>query len=254
MLADRFGAPRAAWIARTLTPANLAQRSLTVPPVFPTLPPVAPGGEDVWRTAPQARLMPDRWTAIVHSGGHAALQVTGRDVTRPLAVGPDPQRPPLDAATEAEIAAGDALAVDPGMNWMIDFDEAESKGMALRIAIPPSILAAGLDSLVVFGVGSSVTATSAGAQFADLLDAHHYPSAPAAPFRFSDAAANRTACCRLRRSTCGHPTPTMPTPRGAPGSKACSSTCASRFGVPSPAASHVSVDARLHSPTPISPR
>ena len=174
MLADRFGAPRAAWIARTLAPTNLAQRSLTVAPVFPTLPPVAPGGEDVWRTAPQARLMPDRWTAIVHSGGHAALQVTGRDVIRPLAVGPDPQRPPLDAATEAAIAAGDALAVDPGMKWMIDFDEAESKGMALRIAIPPSILAAGLDSLVVFGVGSSVAATSAGAQFADLLDAHHY--------------------------------------------------------------------------------
>ena len=27
MLADRFGAPRAAWIARTLAPTNLAQRS-----------------------------------------------------------------------------------------------------------------------------------------------------------------------------------------------------------------------------------
>ncbi|MEP6493008.1 MAG: hypothetical protein ABJF01_10050 [bacterium] len=173
-IADRFGAARAAWVARTLTPTNLAQRSPSVAPVLPTLPPVGPAGEDAWRTAPQARLMPDRWTAVVHSGGHAVLQVTGLDITRPLAVGPDPQRAPLDAATEAAIAAGDALAVDPGMKWMIDFDAAESAGMALRIAIPPSVLAAGLDSLVVFGVAGSLGAANSGAQLADLLDAHHY--------------------------------------------------------------------------------
>jgi hypothetical protein len=118
--------------------------------------------------------MPDRWTAVLHSGGHVASQVTGRDITRPLAVGPDPQRAPLDAATGAAIAAGDALAVDPGMQWMIDFDTAEAAGMALRIAIPSSVLAAGLDSLVVFGVANSIDPAHGGAQFADLLDAHHY--------------------------------------------------------------------------------
>lgn len=174
LIADRFGAPRAAWIARTLTPTNMAQRSPTVAPVFPTLPAVGPNGEDVWRSAPQARLMPDRWTAVVHSGGKAALQVTGRDVTRPLATGPDPKLPPPDAATATAITSGDALAIDPGMKWMVDFDAAEAAGMALRIAIPPAMLATGLDSLVVFGVASSIAAADGGAQFADLLDAHHY--------------------------------------------------------------------------------
>src|SRR5262245_49780580 len=91
LIADRFGAPRAAWIVRTLTPTNLAQRSPTVAPVFPTLPPVGPNGEDVWRHAPQARLLPDRWTAVVHSAGTVALQVTGNAITLPLAMGPDPQ-------------------------------------------------------------------------------------------------------------------------------------------------------------------
>src|SRR5262245_27560947 len=35
-LADRFGARRAAWIVRSLTPTNLAQRPAT-PPVFPAI-------------------------------------------------------------------------------------------------------------------------------------------------------------------------------------------------------------------------
>jgi len=174
LIADRYGAHRAAWITRTLTPTNVAQRSATATPAFPTLPAVGPNGEDAWRTAPQARLMPDRWTAVIHSGGQAALQVTGRDVIRPLAVGPDPKLAAPDAATEAAITSGDALAIDPAMKWMIDFDAAEAAGMALRIAIPPTVLAAGLDSLVVFGVATSIGLANSGVQFADLLDAHHY--------------------------------------------------------------------------------
>jgi hypothetical protein len=182
-LAARFGPARAAWIARVLQPANLAQRpSVPVPPgkpppvaaVFPSLPPVGAGGESAWRHPPQARLLPDRWIAVVHSAGQVALSVTGKDITRPIAVGPDPRAPAPDAQTEAAIRAGDRLAVDPGMAWMIDFKTAEAAGMALRITIPPATLAAGLDSLLVFGVASSLGVTATSAQLADLLDAHHY--------------------------------------------------------------------------------
>ena len=182
-LASHFGAPRAAWIARVLTPTNLAQRPTTpvppgqspaVPPLFPTLPPVGVGGESTWRHAPQARLLPDRWIAIVHSAGQVALTATGKDISKPLAVGPDPQAPPPDAQTEAAIRAGDRLAVDPDMLWMVDFAAAEAVGMGLRITLPPATLAAGLDSLLVFGIASSQTVPATAVQLADLLDAHHY--------------------------------------------------------------------------------
>src|SRR5262249_18512138 len=88
--------------------------------------------------------------------------------------GPDPQVPPPDAQTEAAIRAGDRLAVDPGMAWMVDFGAAEAVGMGLRVAIPPATLAAGLDSLLVFGIASSQAASATAAQLADLLDSHHY--------------------------------------------------------------------------------
>jgi hypothetical protein len=176
-LADRFGARRAAWIARVLEPTNVAQKPgpttpTTTPPVFPTIVPA--DRNEAWRHPPQARLMPDRWIAVLHSAGNVALTVTGRDVRRPLAVGPDPQAPPPDAATEAAIASGQQLAIDAGMKWMTDFSEAEAAGMALRMTIPPALLAAGLDSLLVFGVIRSLAVADTAGQLADLFDAHHY--------------------------------------------------------------------------------
>ncbi|HTH49494.1 MAG TPA: hypothetical protein VMB21_18405, partial [Candidatus Limnocylindria bacterium] len=174
-LADRFGAARAAWIARVLRPTNSGQRGQAgVLPAFPSLPPVGPNGESAWRHAPQARLLPDRWTAVVHSGGQAVLSVTGKNIVLPLAMGPDPLAADPDPQTEAAIIAGDQMAMDPGMKWMVDFTTAENVGMGLRITVPPAVLAAGIDSVVVFGVAASLAPTDSAAKLADLLDAHHY--------------------------------------------------------------------------------
>jgi hypothetical protein len=142
------------------------EQSLPVRPQTPAVPVVDDGSNPAWRSAPCARLLPAHWIAIVHSGGRPVLAVSGRDIVQPLAVGPDPKAPAPD------IADGDS-AVDAGMKWMVDFDEAETKGMALRIAIPGATLAAGLDSLFVLGVAST-NATDTAALLADLLDAHHY--------------------------------------------------------------------------------
>jgi hypothetical protein len=180
-LADRFGAGRAAWIARVLQPANPSERpntptpqgtALTPAPVFPAI--TVADGDEAWRHAPQARLLPDRWVAVVHSGGQVAVTVTGKDIRRPLAVGPDPLAPAPDEATKAAIERGEQLAIDAGMKWMTDFDEAESAGMALRIPIPAATMTAGLDSLVVFGVRRSQSVAETADQLANLFDAHHY--------------------------------------------------------------------------------
>jgi hypothetical protein len=180
-IADRFNPRRAAWIVRLLTPTNASQRptSRTPPgstpsvlPVFPSVVP-APSNES-WRHAPQARLLPDRWVVMVHSSGRVIVSVTGKDIQRPLPVGPNPLAPPPDRDTEAAIARGDQLAIDVGMKWMTDFDEAARLGMALRIPIPAATATAGIESLVVFGVVRSLTVAQTATQLADLLDAHHY--------------------------------------------------------------------------------
>jgi len=174
-LADRFEASRAAWIVRALRPVNLQERPATPVPQnqppkplqFPPVTMVSDGQDAAWRHAPQARFLPDRWVAIVHSGGRPVLAVTGREIARPLAVGPDPR---AAAATVGD----DQAAVDAGMRWMIDFDSAEAAGMALRIRLSSQLVAAGIDSLFVLGAAASATAADTALQLSHLLDAHHY--------------------------------------------------------------------------------
>lgn len=173
-LADRYEAPRAAWIVRVMRPLNMQNRPATpVPPNAPLdnppqFPAITPANDEIaWRNAPTAKLMPERWFAVVQSGGRPVLAVPGRDIQQPLAVGPDPRAP------DAAIAGTDA-AVDAGMKWMVDFAEAEAKGMALRIPVSAQILAAGIDSLFVFGTAASAQPAATAQRLSRLLDAHHY--------------------------------------------------------------------------------
>lgn len=175
-LAERYDGQRAAWIARLLKPRNMGDRptapvpadeSLSPAPDFPTVDTVEEGEDAAWRTAPKARLLPDRWLAVVHSGGRPVIAVAGRDIRPGLAVGPDPK-------AEAVEIPGDQPAIDEGMRWMVDFDEAERAGMGLRIPISPQILAAGIDSLFVLGAAAGATANAGAAQLSEQLDAQHY--------------------------------------------------------------------------------
>src|SRR5262249_16753130 len=107
------------------------------------------------------------------------------------------------------IAAGDQLALDPDMIWMVDFNAAEAKGMALRITVPPAMVAAGIDSLVVFGVATSLGAASTAPQPARLFHAPHYThglafrttGAPATARRIPDTrGASASRSCPIRRT------------------------------------------------------
>jgi hypothetical protein len=164
MLAGRFGPERAAWVARALTPTNPASRpaalvdpdaALPKAPEFPDL-----GTPAATTRTAKVRLLPDRWVATAYAGGAVAACVTGHDIARDLAIGPD-----LDAPLTVD---DEAPAIDDGMRWMVDFDTAEKVGMALRIALPSSV--GTVDVLLVTGVAGGDQSAAVQAQ----LDAHRY--------------------------------------------------------------------------------
>jgi hypothetical protein len=172
MLATRFGAERAAWVARALTPTNLSSR----PPGTPTFPNL---GDPAANTrTPRVRLLPDRWVATAYAGGVSVAVATGRDVEPDLAIGPD-----LNADVTID---HEQPAVDEGMRWMVDFDRAEKAGMALRLTLPTPAV----DVLLVAGVANG----DQSAAFAAQLDAHRYTDGLA--FMPAASATNNTAAGR----------------------------------------------------------
>ncbi|MDK2742062.1 MAG: hypothetical protein NDI90_04045 [Nitrospira sp. BO4] len=151
-LADRFGSPRAAWIATALDPGQ--SRS--------------PGGRaDVWTRAPHTRVLPDRWVVLAYRGERPLITAWGNQIPDQLAVGPAPQE-------TGALPDHDNLPIDEGMRWMIDFATAESVGMGVRIVLTEEQVKAGFERVVVLGIKASLDAPATAARLASLFDAHHY--------------------------------------------------------------------------------
>ncbi|HYU65965.1 MAG TPA: hypothetical protein VEK09_04380, partial [Jatrophihabitantaceae bacterium] len=112
-----------------------------------------------------ARVMPQRWIAVATARGALVAHALGAPIGREPGVGPDPK--------DKTATPPDEPAVDAGMRWMVDFAEAETIGMALRLTMPAAVAQQGIDALVVFGV-SSLDDSAAATAMAALLDAHHY--------------------------------------------------------------------------------
>ena len=149
---------RAAWVAAALTPGNLANAGPGIDPAFP---PVAARS----RRAAVARLLPDRFVAVAIQGG-ARSTANGSAVLADLTVGL------LSDDGSDLVDAGPGLIVQPGTEWLYDYNRAVADGMA--ITLPLSRPGAAVDQLFVFGVRGSFDTNRTQAALEDLLKAHRY--------------------------------------------------------------------------------
>jgi hypothetical protein len=164
--AGSVGPARAAWVAAALTPTNLAQLGQQVAPVFPATP--ARAAE--WSRAARAVALPERWVVIGIRGGREVFRKWSASVADALDLTPAPDDPtPIP---------DDALPLQPSARWLVDFDEAEKKGMAVRIGaadvVAGTTLSAGLDRLFVLGVDWTLTPEKAADALRRLLATHLY--------------------------------------------------------------------------------
>jgi hypothetical protein len=144
-MSTRFGTPRAEWIVHSTLAGSADRRA-------------AP-----WARGARSRLLPRRLYAFAYDEAGALLGSRhGRPIPFELPIGPDPGAP-----------AGDDPYQDPGVRWLVDFDEALGKGMAIKVPLPdppPSRVA----RLVVVGVETSLTPEEGVAELAGALEAHRY--------------------------------------------------------------------------------
>jgi hypothetical protein len=164
-LCAALGPARAAWVVRALTPKNASQIGKIPTPLFPDTP-LRPTD---WARAARAVALPERWVVIGQLGGREVFRKWTNAVADPLDV---TIAPDADAAP----APDDALPLQPSARWLVDFDEAERVGMAVRIGAADvaggQSLASGLDRLVVLGVDWTLAPAKAAAAIRQLLGAH----------------------------------------------------------------------------------
>src|SRR5262245_30893258 len=113
----------------------------------------------------RARLLPDAFMVLGYADQQPAVPATpggalfaarGNAIREDAPIAPDPGA-----------AAHDPW--DDGSRWLVDFDNAEQRGFAIRVPIESTIAQAGLAQLIVVGVR---TGGDAAAKVVDLLAAH----------------------------------------------------------------------------------
>ncbi len=161
-LVNSYGQQRAAWIVRTLTPENFG--SSTGPPVFPAIQTKAQS----WTTTPESHVLPDRFVVRLYRNG-TYREITGNLVPDPLTVGFV-----LSQDNDAYIEQDGTLNFPAEIRWLVDFEEAETVGMGIRISLDATEAAEGFDRLVVLGVKASVSASQGQSRLESLFDGHHY--------------------------------------------------------------------------------
>lgn len=168
VLSRNFGAPRAAWIIKTLTPTNLTSN--------PTDPDdlVFPDPEtkfDSWTQQPQTRILPDAFIVTAyHYASSTTLEAIGTRIDYSVKLGIDPENPD---SMKQEV--DNTVSKEPSLEWMYDYSAAEAAGLGIGIEFADSEqMENGFDRLVVLGVKFSVNSEDSQVLVEDLFDNHHY--------------------------------------------------------------------------------
>jgi hypothetical protein len=114
--------------------------------------------------------MPDKWLAITYSLENETHRKAGNLIKPILNVGfnPDPNSKKFDMGGEG------TLEIDEGIRWMVDFDEAEKEGMAIRMDISEAESQKGIDRLIVVGLKYSADENTSSALLEEMIENHHY--------------------------------------------------------------------------------
>ncbi len=162
------GATRAAWIARALTPTNVAARPAGAP-VFPAV----DLKSAAWSRPVTTSVLPDRWVVACLRGGAVVRRGVGSPIPEPLTVTVSPAIDPADTAGVTDIS-GDGLLLDNALLWTVQFDRAEAIGMGIVLGVDAADLAQGFDRVLVYGVKASLAPADSAARLQALLDGQHY--------------------------------------------------------------------------------
>lgn len=173
MVAEKFGANRAAWVVLQNKPGNWEGADLLMSEndlVFPVIDQVKP---DSWSEAPHTRVLPDRFVFLGYNNGELQHTSIGAAIPDVLVVGPAP----LEDEDQPSITRNETdnrLQYGEELKWLFEFDTAIRNGMAIRIPLNDAQAENGFDQLLVLGIKISADDTDGKQLLEDLIHNHHY--------------------------------------------------------------------------------
>jgi hypothetical protein len=138
----------------------------------PQLPDVGPLKEGAWTRAARSGVLPERFLVVAVSGDDPVHAVAGAPVPADLKLSIDPT-PDDPAAEQFTVDTNGDLVIGASIRWMVDYDEALAKGMAVTVPITASEAISGFDRVYAIGLRDGDPADGAQA-LTELLDNHHY--------------------------------------------------------------------------------
>ena len=181
VLASGYGNSRAAWIARVMKPGNYDETG----GVFPEdLEFNDPPGEEVstWNVAPQSKVLPEYFVVRLYkkenqtrSNGDVVevsvpvKTIVGAKIPDDIKLGVNPQD---EGGLFQETNTG--LEMPQSLKWLVDFDEAEEVGMAIRVALSDDEALNGFDQILAIGVRTNSDAANSQELVKELFTNHHY--------------------------------------------------------------------------------
>ena len=125
-----------------------------------------------WTQAPKVNILPERLVLLgfVKGNQEPILKIIGEPIPSSLVTGPDPS---ADEGKQMHIEDGELIVSDE-MKWVVNFDEAVSKGMGFKVDLTPDQAENGFDRLFVLGVRLSEDKEKAKTSVENLIDHHHH--------------------------------------------------------------------------------
>ena len=157
VLVAAHGAPRAAYIRLLTQPGLESSARATVRGETGPKPPTASLLPSSWEVSAHIRGGAVRTATTTQAAGGPALASSEQGLFPDPAAPHDPKGDPLDSA----------------IRWMVDFQEAERIGMAVRVGLQPADLRDGIERVIAVGISASEPGQGAPA-LEQLIDAQHY--------------------------------------------------------------------------------
>ncbi len=169
-LISQFGAPRSAWVAGKMEPANWNDRNTLSTadelafPVFTTIKP------DSWTRPPQSKVMPDKFVFTGFNGKNKK-EIIGNLIPDPLIVGPDPLNTDDSFDTTTDV---NDIKLGIEFDWTIDFEKAVQIGLGFKIPLDEPFASKGFDKIFVLGLKWTANETDGSEKTEELITDHHY--------------------------------------------------------------------------------